>query len=421
MPRASLVPASVCLGCGCTCDDIELVVSNNQIVQARNACTLGQRWYGDGSAPARVYAGGRDATVNRALEEAAVLLRSKRKILIYLAADVSCEAHREAIALADALYARVAGLTSNAMPFVITAQERGSAGATLGEVRNRADTLVFWGVDPGHRYPRFGSRYAVEPPGLHVPEGRRSRTLVAVGIGQAATFPDADIHVMVSDEAEIDLLVAVRSLLTAPVPEGIPDTGIWRDAAALAAVLSRARYATFVVDGEVIGRGAPSRDTLRADALIALAQELNAVTRASLTVLRGGGNRSGAEAVLTAQTGYPASVDFAPGWPTYSPRESDPEELLEGVEAVVIVGAPASIESDVLSALLQLPAIAIGPHASATISRDVHALIDCGTPGIHTTGLVVRMDDVPLMARSALTGPPDAAAIVHELRRLCHG
>ena len=54
---------------------------------------------------------------------------------------------------------------------------------TLGEIRNRADVLLFWGTDPAARYPRFLSRYAPDPPGVHVPQGRASRTVIAVDIG----------------------------------------------------------------------------------------------------------------------------------------------------------------------------------------------------------------------------------------------
>src|SRR2546430_11904566 len=47
--------------------------------------------------------------------------------------------------------------------FRSAAQRRGRAGATLGEIRQRADVIVFWAVDPADRYPRYASRYAVEP------------------------------------------------------------------------------------------------------------------------------------------------------------------------------------------------------------------------------------------------------------------
>ena len=53
--------------------------------------------------------------------------------------------------------------------------------------------------------------------------------------------------------------------------------------------------------------------TIGPDSLIALAQLLNGPTRAALSRLRAGGNRSGAEAALTWQTGYPMRVSSASG------------------------------------------------------------------------------------------------------------
>src|SRR6266540_2585990 len=91
--------------------------------------------------------------------------------LIYLAADVSCETQREAVAIADRLRAALDSVAATAAAGVLAAQRRGRAGATLGEIRQRADVIVFWGVDPGARYPRFTSRYAVDARGLETPDG----------------------------------------------------------------------------------------------------------------------------------------------------------------------------------------------------------------------------------------------------------
>ena len=111
------IPASTCLGCGCTCDDIEIVVRGRHIVEAGNACSLGQRWYGGATNASSVRDNGREVPLSDGLAAAAMLLTSARRPLVYLAADASCETHREAIALADGLRARVESLTSStAMP-----------------------------------------------------------------------------------------------------------------------------------------------------------------------------------------------------------------------------------------------------------------------------------------------------------------
>ena len=413
------IPASTCLGCGCTCDDIEVVVRGDRIIEARNACSLGVRWYGGDSAPTRIHIDGTEAHLEDALFAAARLLASAQRPLIYLAADVSCEAQREAVALADALRARVESLTSTSgLPFLLGGQERGCATATLGEVRNRADLVVFWGVDPTVRYPRFTSRYAVDPRGLHVPDGRRSRRVISVSVGERLGPSDGDLHVAVTHEAELDLLVATRAVLASNIDTQSADQATWQQATFLAARLREGRYVVIVAEGEFDEVHAGSLDYLRAETLIALTQDINAVTRAALLVLRGGGNRSGADSVLTSQTGFPASVDYAGGWPVYRAQPNlDATQLLTGIDAVLVIGSPASIRPDLIAAFAKRPCVVIGPSASESALSSARALIDCGLPGIHTGGTVVRMDDVAVPARAVVNGPPDPAQIVGELRR----
>ena len=214
LPADRLVQAATCLGCGCACDDITVVVRGERIVEARNACDLGAAWFGDGSAPARARFQGRDVPVDDALDAAARLLARAARPLIYLAPDISCEVQREGIALADALRATLDSVTSaTAMSSIVAAQERGRAGATLGEVRNRADLLVFWGVDPMLRYPRYWTRYAPEPAGLHVPGGRRARTIVAVDVGDSRGPADADIRIALAEQDEVAMLAALSAIV----------------------------------------------------------------------------------------------------------------------------------------------------------------------------------------------------------------
>src|SRR5690606_33864149 len=102
------------------------------------------------------------------------------------------------------------------------------------------------------------------------------------------------------------------------------------------------RYAVIVYDAEPPERGGdggvPER-SWRAEALIIFAQQLNARIRCSLMGLRAGGNRNGAEAVLTWQSGFPMTVDYSRGFPRYRPDESSAALLERGaVDAMVVVG-----------------------------------------------------------------------------------
>src|SRR3989442_8536533 len=78
------VASATCLGCGCTCDDITVVVKQDHIAEARNACALGAAWFGDGSLPAETRVNGRAASLEQALTEGARILNGPSQPLAHL-------------------------------------------------------------------------------------------------------------------------------------------------------------------------------------------------------------------------------------------------------------------------------------------------------------------------------------------------
>ena len=411
--------AATCLGCGCACDDIDLNVEDNRIVEAKRACPLGAAWFGDGRVPARARVGGRDASVDEAIAAAARLLAGSARPLVYLAPDISCETQRTGIALADTLRATLDTITSStAMPSLLAAQELGRAGATLGEIRNRADIVVFWAVDPAVRYPRYWTRYAPEPAGLHV-DGRASRTVIAVDIGDDRGPADADIRISIAPDDEVATLTMARAAVTGDAVRLVADHRTPADAGhharaneALVAALVHGRYVAIVADAEPDDLDV-GRDPGGAAALIALAQALNGVTRCALSTLRAGGNRTGADAFLTSQTGYPAAVDFARGYPRYRPHDAGIARLARGeIDAAVVIGSAALLPPATLASLARVPCVVIGPRATESTLTPLTAAIDTAVAGIHEAGTALRMDDVPLPLRAALSGPPAALGVV---------
>lgn len=397
-----------CLGCGCTCDDIVVVVRNGRIAEARNACTLGATWFGDGSTPAATLVAGRPASLDAALDECAAQLTAARRTLVFLSIDISCEAQRLGVAIADRLRGVADGVTSStAAAGLLAAQRRGRVSASLGEVRNRADLLVFWGVDPDARYPRYRSRYAPDPAGLFTPGGRGDRTVVAVDIGTERGPADADLRVALTLEDELDAIAVLRaSLANRPVSD--PAGDLTARVAPLAQRLAAARYAVLIYDGEPNAVPQPAR----ADALIALALQANASTRCSITPLRAGGNRTGSEAVLTWQTGFPMTVDFSRGFPRYRPDEGAMVLLdRREIDTMLIVGDPRAARRLPLE---RTRCIVIGPRASR-LEPAPHVAIDTGVAGIHEGGTVFRMDDIPLPLRPSVPGPIATADVLRAL------
>ena len=412
---AALVENVTCLGCGCACDDIDVVVRDGRIIDARNACALGLRWFGDGSVPSRCRIDGRDEPLAAAMTHSALLLSEAARPLVYLAPGLSCEAQRQATAVADLLRARLDTITSSTSQHVLAGQEHGYASATLGEIRNRADVVVFWGVDFAQRYPRFTSRYAPDPVGLHVGD-RRSRTVVAVDIDGATTTADADRRLSITSVDEVATLTALEALARAR-----PDAATalaafagaaWTAARELAPSLLSSRYVALVYDAEVDRRA--ERSGRRFEALVSLSQALNEHTRCAAIALRAGGNRSGADSVLVAQTGYPFAVDFARGYPRYDPHDGAAASALrnEEVDVALVVGDTTSVPDEIARALGGARCIAIGPRTSDSPLGTTTVAIDTGVDGIHASGTAIRMDDVPLPLRALLSGPPTTASVL---------
>jgi formylmethanofuran dehydrogenase subunit B len=375
-------------------------VDDGRIVDVAPVCPIGRSWFGDGSVPSKVLRSGQPVSFDEAITEAAAALTGARgRALVHLGPEVTSQAQRHALTLADLLGAAVDAATSEtAATGLLAVQRRGRAGATLGEIRNRADAVVFWGVDPAQRYPRFIARY-VEPAGTHVPQGRAGRTLVAVSVGSERGPNGADVSLDLKLDEEIAALSVMRAWLQGHPIEKLPQR--IKAAVDIAERLSRARYAVLVHDAEPTEQ---PRNPLRVEALIALGQALNGPTRAALISLRAGGNRPGAEAVLTSQCGYPFSVDYSQGPPRYLPTERGLDRLAAGAFGAALVVGSLPVEDRAQAALAKVNAVLIGPRSSeATFPTRV--AIDTGVAGIHEAGNAYRLDEVPLQLRPALDGP----------------
>ncbi|MFL5447096.1 MAG: hypothetical protein ACJ8AX_00990 [Gemmatimonadales bacterium] len=405
-----------CLGCGCGCDDLTVTVSNDRITEVTPACPLGRAWFGNGRVPGQVMSDGQPLALDLTIERLAeALVAARGRCLVYLGADLTSQAQRAALSLADLLGATVDSDTSDtAANGLVTAQRRGRASATLGEVRNRGDVLLFWGVDPRERYPRFLSRYSVEPVGTQVPDGRRGRHVIAVSVGADKALEAADSRIELPADQEIAALSLTRAAVLGNSVGATTKTA--QAAGVIAGKLMSARYAVLVHDAEPT---AEARNPLRAEALIALTQALNGPTRAALVSLRAGGNRVGGEAVLTWQTGYPFAVDFTLGYPRYRPERRGRVGLeSDRYQAVLLLGSLPE-NRPTLASLSRLRPSLIGPRASQA-SFPTSIAIDTGVAGIHDAGTAYRMDEIPIALRSCLAGPRPAADVLQQLARAIH-
>ncbi len=122
-----------------------------------------------------------------------------------------------ALELADRVGAVVEpGNSRISTPRVLAFQRAGRVSATLGEVKNRADVVVFWGADPVVSHPGRWERYSVEPRGRFIPDGRAGRTVVVVDEKHTATAEQADLFVEMDASRQFEALWVLRALVPEP-------------------------------------------------------------------------------------------------------------------------------------------------------------------------------------------------------------
>ncbi len=100
----TIVKNATCTFCGCVCDDIELHADGEKIVETKRACSLGESWFKNHTAE-HLYPDalidGKPATVDDAIEAAADYLLDANMPLVYGMSNITCEAQREAVSLAE--------------------------------------------------------------------------------------------------------------------------------------------------------------------------------------------------------------------------------------------------------------------------------------------------------------------------------
>jgi len=210
-----------CTVCGCVCDDLTLTIERNRIGRAQRACTLAEPWLlgQEAAHPPAAEIDGHPVAWEAACERAAAILQSARSPLIYGLSRSSTEGQRAAVALADRLGATIDTTASRChAPAIMALQQVGESTCTLGEIKNRADLVIYWGSNPTRTHPRHMERYALDPVGEFVPGGRQDRTLVVVDVEPTETSALADLFMQVEPGQDFEALSTLRLLVRGEQP-----------------------------------------------------------------------------------------------------------------------------------------------------------------------------------------------------------
>lgn len=281
----------------------------------------------------------------------------------------------------------------------------GEVTCSLGEIRNRADFVLFWGGNPAESHPRHFTRYSLMPKGEFLPNGRKDRYAVLIDVRKTKSAKAADLYLQVKPRCDFELAWAFRGLVAGLDLDPVAvkeSTGV--ELSVLKEVAERMKAAKFGVILFGMGLTMTRGKHLNTESVLALARDLNKYTRFTAKPMRGHGNVTGADNVVSWSTGYSFGVNLNRGYPRFNPGEFTTSDTLARKEA----DAALIIASDPMSNFSQparehfktIPSIVLDPKLSET-AKVATVAFTTAVYGINTPGTVYRMDDVPLYLRPA--------------------
>lgn len=435
MGEEGVIRNVVCPFCGCCCDDIELTVSENNITSAKNACALSQAKFGSAQAgrvlrpKERVDGKFTEIDYERAVRRSAKILAEAKYPLMWGWSCTSCEAQRVGVELAEEVGGVLDNTTSTCHgPGLLAVHDVGESTCTLGEVRHRADLIIYWGCNPVHAHPRHMRRYTVQSEG-RFRKGRGERKMIVVDVRNTSAAKMADEFVQIEPNGDYEALTAIRTCLRGEELEqeviaGLPSSRFEE----LADDLVDCEFGVmFFGLGLTMSKG-KSRNV---DAALSLVRDLNSKTKFLAMPMRGHFNVTGANEVFAWQTGYPFAIDFSQGYPRYNPGDTSGVDIASRGDcdaALVVASDPVSnFPLEAAKGLASVPIITIDPHETPTTNAS-EVVLPSAMVGIEAQGTAYRMDGVPLMLRKVLEPPEgvlqDAeilSAILREVKGLKGG
>ncbi len=397
-----------CPFCGVTCDDLEVHVEDGKIREVKNACVLGKDTFLhhlEGLATPRI--DGKPASIEACIEAAADILARAKYPLIYGLDSTELHAHRKAIELADLIGANIDHTSSVChAPSLQAVQTVGIPTCTVGEVKNRADLVIFWGANPAEAHPRHATRYSVTVKGMFTPQGRKDRTVIHVDVRRTPTSRMADTFLQIKPHSDYEIFSTLTALVNGHDLDIAEVGGVplqeWRD---LVELMKGAKFGILYWGmGLTMTRG----KYLNVVALLRLCQELNRFTKFLGAPLRGHGNVVGMAQVLTWQTGFPFAVNMSRGYPRFNPGEFSVADLLGRgeVDAALIIAADAigNFPAKAAQHLKSIPLIAVDPKESET-TKVAQVVIPAAQAAVAAEGVAYRMDHIPLPLKKVVDSP----------------
>jgi formylmethanofuran dehydrogenase subunit B len=470
-----IIKSVVCPICGCLCDDLEVTVENNEIVKMKNGCAVCEAKMVHGyKSDERILVphirkDGKlvPVSMDEAIHKAAQILTDAKYPLLFGWTSSTSETQHIGVELAEELGCALDNCCSVCHgPSVMAIQEIGIPTATLGQIRHRADLLVYWACDPWSAHPRHVERYTaftdgrfeksefkeyvqklkgkasqkkveaairrtqvryqpsprpqaavVEAPPQSL--SRSGRKMVVFDVRKTMTAEVADYFVQVEPNSDYEIFGAMRCLVNDQELDVDKVGGVPVDY--LKEVVDVMVNANFGAIFFGLGLTQSVGRFRNIEIAIAMTRDLNRKTKFVISPMRGHFNVTGANTVFAWQTGYPFALDFSQGYPQYNPGEFTANDLLRrgDNDATLVISADpgAHFPKKSIQNMMKHPLITINPDWNA-ISRLGDVVFPAQWCGIEQAGTAYRMDSIAISLKKVVEAPKGVLPDEEIIRRI---
>ena len=379
----------VCAGCSCLCDDISYYIKDGRVVRTLNLCEVGWKRLCTLSEEDRLPPPC-PSLLSETLNRAARLRRSHRPVLVLGADGLGEAAIRASYELAGELQGPwLPWAFMGLRRFYERAKRFGWATALLDEVRDHAESVIFWRADPLETHHRHLSRYSFFARGRFTERGNLDRNLAAVASEKTVIEPLCQQFFQLPAGRDVALIEAMTHFHQG---KGFDH----RDFPGFVRAMQGSTYVALFVDPEKVGD-----ETL--DALFEWSTKLNNEGRKRMVILplwAAGPNIEGFCRVSLEKNATPWGRTFAEDSTRGQPAESSWENLAETVKSILVIspGIDPLHRNRLPECLRDKPRVVIDPFKQ-TAHQDDDVVIPTALPGVESDGLFFRSDGLPFAVR----------------------
>jgi formylmethanofuran dehydrogenase subunit B len=378
----------ICTGCNCLCDDVSYYLKKGHMVRTLNLCEIAMKKLRSVTADERILPLSSDI-LTKNLREASKLLKNNGPPLV-LGADALDE---KGIQASRRFAKKLKGIW---LPWGFTGMSRfyecvkqyGWASSLLDEIRDRAETVIFWRADPLDTHHRHLSRYSFFPRGRYTELGNTDRNLAVIADYEAVIEPLCQQFFNIQPDEDIRL---IKALMNPPLEPAYDH----RDFPILVNALQRSSYIAVFVDPENT-----DHETLKT--LFEWSESINTSNMKRMVILpffNAGSNIEGFTRISLEYHATCSGFDFS--GKTQDLSDSVDWDMVADTTGSVVMfesGPEGAHRKRLPASLSEKPLIIITPFKQESV-ENADITIPVALSGIETDGVFFRADGMPLLSK----------------------